>query len=661
MLLKKNKTISIGPKQSKFFIGLIVIFSILLYANSLTNGYVLDDEGLLINNSLTEKGLSAISEIVGTGYRSTLTFIDNELYRPVPKLFFAFFWSVSPANPFIPHLFNVLVYSAINILLFLVFRRVLRLSLKLSVITILLFIFHPIHTEVVANSKSLDELLCLFFLLLGSLVLNNLWNKRWFSKEFWLSFFFLLLAFLSKESAIAFMLCIPLAFYVFQGKKLRMLIPVFAVITLSSLIYFLMRIIAINPDKQTIEKGVNFLASIPNLSTKTGYALYILTIYCKQLLLPFELLSDASFNYFSQPSLMDWRLLPSLAIVGLLIATYFKRSPNFKTYVFGFLFFILTILPVSNLLILIGTNYGERFLLVPSIGICLILATIIDEFIKSDQKFSFRFLNMVDLNRNQIIFLAILLSFFAVSTINRNRDWYSNQTLFAADIIKAPESARLQAYYASSISNSFYLSKFQDSQSRRAKIMEAIVAYEKAISINPEFHQAYISLAQLYIVIEKIDIADSLFKTAIRLKPDNPYHLNNYGNFLFTQKRFSEAEQYFRGALVIEPDFAEALNNTGSILANQAKIILEKSSQSINAPYQITNPLVNEKLDSALLYFSHAKRLDQTFPDPWYYSHLIYKWKGDDLNSELNRKSFEKLISNKNKKMRMIQKFTNNS
>src|SRR6185295_7084766 len=104
----------------------------------------------------------------------------------------------------------------------------------ITFIASLLFIAHPIHTEVVANIKSLDEILSFFFF-----VISLFWLQKFFStnQKRWMllavsSYFASLL---SKESAITYLAIYPLVIFFFTknspAKNLQttalMLIPAF--------------------------------------------------------------------------------------------------------------------------------------------------------------------------------------------------------------------------------------------------------------------------------------------------------------------------------------------------------------------------------------------------------------------------------------------------
>src|SRR5207247_1959299 len=70
----------------------------------------------------------------------------------------------SPANPHLSHLVNILLYGLTGFLLYVTFRKLLSDYASIYWFFIcLFFIAHPVHTEVVANIKSRDEMLSFFF------------------------------------------------------------------------------------------------------------------------------------------------------------------------------------------------------------------------------------------------------------------------------------------------------------------------------------------------------------------------------------------------------------------------------------------------------------------------------------------------------------------
>src|SRR5437879_1856862 len=105
-----------GSRSSKFsltfWLGIIVaVVAFFVYANTLNHKYALDDYSLIIENTMTQKGIKAIPEIFKTGYRSGYNSIDVQLYRPLSKAMFAVEWQLAPNKPALGHWINVLLFS----------------------------------------------------------------------------------------------------------------------------------------------------------------------------------------------------------------------------------------------------------------------------------------------------------------------------------------------------------------------------------------------------------------------------------------------------------------------------------------------------------------------------------------------------------------------
>src|SRR6185503_709919 len=115
---------------------------------------------------VVKQGTSSIPLIFKTSYRFGYRAGDDELYRPIPLAVFATLWQYFPDNPFPFHLVNVLLYALSAFVLYKVLRRIFAgYHSLLSFAATLLFIAHPLHTEVVSNIKSLDEIASFLFAL----------------------------------------------------------------------------------------------------------------------------------------------------------------------------------------------------------------------------------------------------------------------------------------------------------------------------------------------------------------------------------------------------------------------------------------------------------------------------------------------------------------
>lgn len=144
-----------------FFLGLI---SFIVYANTLRNGFAGDDIGTIRDNAyITKGGISAIPTLLSTPYHRGSLILANDLYRPLSLVLFATEYQLFGYNPLPFHFINILLYAGCVILLFLFLDGLFEQKRTgVAFIASLLFAVHPIHTEVVANIKSGDELLCFF-------------------------------------------------------------------------------------------------------------------------------------------------------------------------------------------------------------------------------------------------------------------------------------------------------------------------------------------------------------------------------------------------------------------------------------------------------------------------------------------------------------------
>ena len=104
------------------------------------------------------------------------------------------------------------------------------------------------------------------------------------------------------------------------------------------------------------------------------------------------------------------------------------------------------------------------------------------------------------------------------------------------------------------------------------KLDEAIKAYTKAISIKPDFADAYYNLGNALRDQGKLKKALEAYRKTISVKPT---YFKAYGNigFIFKdQGKLHEAIEAYTKALSINPDYAEAYNNMGLAFIEQGEL-----------------------------------------------------------------------------------------
>ena len=90
------------------------------------------------------------------------------------------------------------------------------------------------------------------------------------------------------------------------------------------------------------------------------------------------------------------------------------------------------------------------------------------------------------------------------------------------------------------------------------KHKESELKLKKAISLNPEYANAYYNLAVLFIGQGNLEKAELELKKAIKLKSDFAIAHYNLGFILKDQGRLKEAESYTQKALEVDPQLTDA-------------------------------------------------------------------------------------------------------
>ena len=101
---------------------IILLFSFILYGNTIRNKYSMDDDFVTYNNPAIQKGIKAIPEIFTSFYSEKEGYKYG--YRPVVKSTFAIEHQLFGQNPHISHFINILLYAFICILLFFILKKV---------------------------------------------------------------------------------------------------------------------------------------------------------------------------------------------------------------------------------------------------------------------------------------------------------------------------------------------------------------------------------------------------------------------------------------------------------------------------------------------------------------------------------------------------------
>ncbi len=98
------------------------------------------------------------------------------------------------------------------------------------------------------------------------------------------------------------------------------------------------------------------------------------------------------------------------------------------------------------------------------------------------------------------------------------------------------------------------------------KYEEALVAYDRAIALNPTFAAAYFNKGCALDALKRYEEALTAYDRAIALNPTFALAYNNKGNTLNSLQRYDEALAAYDRAIALNPSFAAAYFNKGYTL-----------------------------------------------------------------------------------------------
>lgn len=413
---------------------LVPLLAFLVYANSLWNGFTLDDHDVIVNNPVLRGDVLSLFSVIDTINDTQLL----PLYRPFTYLSYHIEWRLHNFNPFLIRLFNVLLHSANAYLVYRVARSLVKDNILPALLVGILFAIHPLHTEGVDfNAGGRNTMLACFFLLsayqmhLRSVAQNGIASAFAGAGLFLAGLF-------SKETALMilpFIAWLEIAPFRAsgQGARFRTILRL-APYCAATLIYLFMR-------WQTLSKfgiqtsiipgvGANLLETmylVDDLPTRLLNNLYILPRYLLTALWPTALCSrydiPKDLNLLALPLFGAWIVI--LGGLGWLLS-----RGRTKATLFGLAWLFLFWLPVSGIVI-IPIPLADRYLYIPAIGLWIILSDQLNRALLSHPE---------TIQKYAIISVTVICIILAALTVRRNADWKSNVTLYTRFVEQYPES-----------------------------------------------------------------------------------------------------------------------------------------------------------------------------------------------------------------------------
>ena len=414
-----------------------------------------------------------------------------------------------------------------------------------ALVTGLLFAVHPVHVEAVASIENRKDILAMVFVAAAALLYLRP-ARAWWTLPAAIGAW--LLALLAKDAAaIGLAAMLPLADLLLRPAAERRAamtraLPVVAVALLATALAagalvdrFSPTAVAMATTGQLHAYGESLrttLASVPSVA--------------RLLVTPATLSADYPLRTptsFGDPRPLAGVLILVAWAAGAIVAA--RRAP---VAAWAMAWVLVMYLPVSNLVPLTQFFVAERYLYVPSFGICLLAALGLD---------ALRRARPAALRVAAIAATCAVVAAGAMRSAIRTRDWYDDLTLWSAAVAALPEgTSRMHGQLALALSNA-----------RRGA--ESIPHFERALALGPESADLHNNLGLELRRIGRMDEAARHFQRALELWPGNPLIHFNLGTALMALGRRDEALEQYRIVLRddtwarLPPALAAALGSNG--------------------------------------------------------------------------------------------------
>ena len=427
-----------------------------------------------------------------------------------------------------------------------------------------MYTLHPLHTEVVANIKSRDEIMSFFFLMCTLLALHSWFTKRniWGLTLAVIAYF---LAFMSKEGVITFLAIFPIMGWYFTSSKTKDIAIASVLLIIPAIAYLAIRSSVLSTFGTDASTAIidNFLSAAPDKASYYATAIYLLGKYLWLLFLPVTLICDYSFNQIPIVGFNNLGTIASLIIYsGLGITSIWfikRRSP----IIFGLILFLSSISIYSNIVIPIGSSFAERFMFIPSLGFCIAIVFLLFKIFKvSDEDGSIQ--HFYKKSPILVMALVLIISLFTVRTVTRANEWKDQYTLFGKDIKRAPNSAHLRYYWGLAIRDKAL--EETDVNSQKSMMISAISQFEKSTEIYPSYAESYEQLGLAWYRVKNLEKSLENYNKALALNNTKAVTYSNIGIIYFEQGNYPKALELYTKSLSLDPNYADAYFNMGSTL-----------------------------------------------------------------------------------------------
>jgi len=445
-----------------FWEALVFGVAVLLFLRTVWFGWTYDDEVVIVAN----EHIRSLGNL-GTIFTSTAwagSGIETFLYRPLTIASYALHYAIAGLSPWSWHLLNVLLHGVVSVLVYRL-GRAWGLAAGVAGLGALVFALHPIHVGVVSGAVGRRDLLAAGFTLWMLLAHRHATARG--GRRMLVPVFAFAGGLLTKEVGVAALGLVAVQdwFLAAPGTRTRLLYDRRTLVLLAAYLFTLAAYLLV---RTHVAGGLGVLGTHPldNPLVTAPYRTRLLTgiaLVGKGLLLlvvPLRQSPDYSYNAIPLAvSAADWRVLATLGAAAVVTWIAIAKRKSVPTIALAACWYLVALLPTSNLVFAIGTIFGERLLYLPSVAFCLGAGSAVTSL---HRRFP----------RVAAALTASAVIGFAALTVRYSAAWRSNRTLFEWAVRAVPNSTK--AHHK--LGEVYYL---------EGRTADAIRELERALAIAP--------------------------------------------------------------------------------------------------------------------------------------------------------------------------------
>ncbi len=517
-----------GRRHIAAWTSAAAIVATLAYAATLAHGFAFDD-GIVIERNKLIRSLSRVPDLFRSGEWAGGD-LEARAYRPLASATYALNYAAGALTPWGYHLANVLLHALTSAGILLLALR-WRVPLAAAGVAALVFAAHPVHVEAVANVAGRKDVLATLFLV--SMALAHRWALRRRGAALAVPLLAYAAAMFSKEIGVVGLALVAAEDLLVPderaGSPRRARIALYAGYAAALALYLVAYGRALGglhaPD----------VAFVDNPAAHAGTAARLLTgaaVLWKGLalqLLPLGLSPDYSYDALPiAASAVDPRVV--LAVLAFVAwgAAGIRLRRTAPAVLLGLVWYLVPLLPASNLPFAVGTIFGERLLYAPSIGFAVVAALALDAALGRAAA------------RARVSVAAGIALVLGAATVRYAATWASDETLFTAAARAVPRSAKVQVK----------LAEVSLAQRRPA---DALAHAEAALAILPDLERVRPLAARALAALGRTPDAVAVAAEEIRRRPHDADALYVMGMLLRDQGHIDEAAGTWRRAIGESP------------------------------------------------------------------------------------------------------------